>query len=60
MRLSDESIARFSRIYERVRGIRLTPDAAREMATRLLTLFELLCRKPGGKPDGDGVSKNRD
>jgi hypothetical protein len=46
MRLSDESVGRFSDIYERFRGVRLSPDTAREMATRLLTLFEFFCRKP--------------
>jgi hypothetical protein len=58
MRLSDESVSSFARIYERIRGVRLTSDAAREMATRLLTLFELFCRKAAEKPEKEPLEKH--
>lgn len=60
MRPSDEGIEEFGRIYERLKGLRLTSDAAREMATRLLTIFEIFCRiAPSEKPPTDEGSRSR-
>lgn len=61
MRLSDDAVAKFADIYERVRGIRITVDVAREMATRLITVVELIWRSVGRK-DGhprDSVDEGR-
>lgn len=48
MRPSEEGLREFCRIYEKLHGVPLDPDAANEIATRLLTLFELFARvQPG-------------
>ena len=44
MRPSDEGVEEFRRLYEELYGEEIDVDAAREMASRVLTLYELLAR----------------
>jgi hypothetical protein len=44
MRPSDEGVEEFRRIFRDVFKKDISSDAAREMATRILTLYELLAR----------------
>ena len=44
MRPSDEGVEEFRRIYKELYGENIDVDAAREMASRVLTLYELLAR----------------
>lgn len=45
MILSERGLQEFCEAYERTYGRSIAPDAAREMASRLLTLFEVLARR---------------
>lgn len=50
MRPSEEGLREFCRLYEQLHGVPLDPETANEIASRLLTLFELLARiQPGEK-----------
>jgi hypothetical protein len=44
MRPSEEGVKKFQLIYEELYGREIDVDAAREMASRILTLYELLAR----------------
>ncbi len=44
VRPSDEGVKEFKAIYERLHGEPISDDDAREMARRVLTLYELLAR----------------
>ena len=44
MRPSDKGVEEFKAIYERLHGAPVTDASAREMARRVLTLYELLAR----------------
>lgn len=55
MKLSQQSINEFKRIYEEEQGSKLTDSEAEEMAMRLLRVFDIL-RMPVGKlTDLDGT-----
>jgi len=60
MQLSDEAIEEFIKIYEKDFKKKLIREVAREMAIRVITLYELLAKKlpseqnsPDIKPLGD-------
>lgn len=44
MQLSDEEVKEYIELYREDFGEELTPVAAREVITRLIVLFELLCK----------------
>ena len=44
MRPSEEGVKQFQLIYKELYGKEIDVDAAREMASRVLTLYELLAR----------------
>ncbi len=64
MRLSDESLARFTRLYKEFYGEELTINEARAMASRVVLLYEHLAqplpedmkRLMQRSPDGDHPS----
>ena len=57
MRPSDEGVEEFRRIYKKLHGEEIDVDAAREIASRVLTLYELLARP---LPDETGNSGSLD
>jgi len=56
MRLSDESLRKFMRLYAEFYGEELTVNDARAMASRLLLLYEHLARPFPG--DEDSVTEH--
>ncbi len=44
MRPSDEGVEEFRRLYNKLAGKDIDIDVAREIATRVLTLYEMLAR----------------
>jgi len=46
MAISDKRLSEFIAIYEAVFGESLTPDEARPIADRLVTVYRLLTRPP--------------
>lgn len=45
MKISDEALGEFTKLYEEEFGIKLTKVETSEMAFRLITLYELLSQK---------------
>ena len=44
MRVSEEGLTEFRRIYQEEFGEELSEESARDMASRVLTLYEILAR----------------
>jgi hypothetical protein len=51
MRPSDEGVEEFRRLYNKLAGQDIDIDAAREIATRVLTLYELLTTPLSGEAE---------
>jgi hypothetical protein len=59
MQLSDERLRQFHEAYKDDFGEEITLDQAREMLTRLVTLYEVLLRPlPGSQ--GESAAKSRE
>jgi len=58
MPISDEDVAAFIEVYEHEYGLRLRADEAREMATRLIELYEAVSR-PFSNGNEQGTASER-
>jgi hypothetical protein len=56
MRISDEALVEFVKIYREEFGEDISRDEASEMATRILTLYTLLSKKPPGLDKSGGAA----
>ncbi|MDB5190397.1 MAG: hypothetical protein JWN49_723 [Parcubacteria group bacterium] len=55
MAVSEESLNEFIEIYERVEGLRLEREEAREIANRLVAIYRLILSEPIPPPDTQDV-----
>jgi hypothetical protein len=59
MRVSDEALDEFIKIYKKEFKEKISREEAREMASRLLTLYQLLSQKPPNGSASDGEREER-
>lgn len=57
MQIPDEALNKFIKIYKKEFKEKIGREEAREMASRLLKLYELLSRKPPNGSDSDAGRK---
>jgi len=57
--LTEKDIDEFIEIYERVYKERISRDDAREMANRLLTLYEILAQPLPGEIESEAVKDEK-